>query len=339
MNAIKNHKLNLQKHSMRASTFVLLVLLAVAMPSKAQYDYQIVNPPGAVFSQTFGINESGKVLGGATDGVNDFSFVYNLKKDTYDALDNVFNGLDINNSGAMAGNVDDECTIRDKNGNLTTVVPPSLTPGSGCFLRGINSRGQVSGFQIDALGNWLGFTHDPKKGTFAEFLPSPQTFAHAINAHGQVAGSEFLFPDDAFPGSVSGRYGYVRDKDGVVTYFSINQALPGSTRARGISESGLVAGFYLDPLSFEFKSYVTDLDVNGSFQDIALDENQIVFQKPCNPDTPPPPSADYELFTSMTASQVRNDGVVVGSCSDVYFNSMTGDQVDYGYGFVATPQK
>jgi hypothetical protein len=149
----------------------------------------------------------------------------------------------------------------------------------------------------------------------------------------------FLDADDAFAGSAAGRYGYLRDKNGNIKTFSITQALDGFTRARGLSESGNITGFYADAVTTESKSFVTKLSKGTEHEEITLADNQIIFQKPCNPDTPPPPSEDYQLFTGMTASQVRNDGTVVGSCSDTYFNPITGDQVQYGYGWLATPAK
>lgn len=317
----------------------LSILMIYAFPVSAEYSYQLVTPPGAVFAQTFGINNAGKVTGGADDGATTFNFIYNMKTGEYSTIDTEMGVLDISNSGVIVGDIDGICAIRDKKGNITTLLPPSSLVDSFCQARGVNSKGKVSGFEIDGAGGWLGFVYDPKKDTYEEFLPSSQTFAHGINAQGQIAGSIALNEDDAFPGSPGGRYGYLRQADGSVKYFAINQSLPGQTRARGISESGLVAGFYADPVSFEFKSFVTTLSSGTDFESIALTDDQVVFQKPCNPDLPAPPGLGYELFTSMTASQVRNDGVVVGSCQDIYFNETTFDQVNYGYGFIATPVK
>ena len=170
---------------------------------------------------------------------------------------------------------------------------------------------------------------------------SPQTIAHATNAQGQNAGSVFLFADDVYPGSPAGRYGYLRQADGSVKYFAVNelQSAPGRTRARGISESGLIAGFYSDPAASETKSYVTMLSKGTGFEELTLTVEQVVYQKPCNAELPPAPGPEYELFTDMTASQVRNDGVVVGTCFETYYNGTTGDYVEYVSGFIANPVK
>jgi hypothetical protein len=306
-------------------------------PASAEYDFQVVNPPGSEFTQAFGINNAGKVVGGADDGVAPFRFTYDMKNGEYTTISDEFSSLDISNSRVIVGDVDGLCAIRDKMGNITFFAPPSYV--SFCQARGVNSSGKVSGFEIDKDGVWLGFVHDPSQGTFEEFLPSFRTFAHAINEQGQIAGSVFLDTDDAFPGSPAGHYGYVRETDGSVKYFAISQSFPGQTRGRGISDSGLITGFYRDPITFEVVSYVTTLSSGTEFENITLTDDQVVYQSPCDPNVPPSPGSGYELFTNVTASQIRNDGVVVGSCIDTYFNGTTGDFSEYGRGFIATPIK
>lgn len=323
-----------------SSVVLALAMLTIYSPTaSAEYSFQAVIPPGAISAQTFGINNAGKVTGGAEfPNGDEVRFTYDTKSGEYTTIIDDFSALEISNSGVMVGDVDGMCAIRDKKGNITFFAPPSYTVNSFCQARGVNSNGKVSGFEIDENNDWLGFVHDPKKGTFEEFLPSGQTFAHAINAQGQIAGSERLDADEAYPGSAEGRYGYVRETNGAVKYFEISQSFPGQTRARGISESGLITGFYFDPDTVEFKSYVTTLSSGTDFVTITLTDDQVVHQRPCNPANLTPP-AGYELLTDMTASQIRNDGVVVGSCTDIHFNGTTGDFIEFRYGFIATPIK
>ena len=330
-------KIGIKAIAFRCAPLLLLsVMMMCSLPAYAEYTYQVINPPGAEFTQTFGINNAGKVTGG-TGGEDGYSFMYDMKKGTYTHISDEMGVLDISNPGVMVGDVAGVCAIRDKMGNITTFFPPSWTVDSFCQARGVNPDGKVSGFEIDEVGNFLGFIYDPEYGTYEEFLPSPQTIAHAINAQGQNAGSVFLLAEEAYVGSPPGRYGYLREEDGSVKYFAISQSIPGQTRARGISENGLVTGFYWNPDTDELNSYVTTLSDGTEFDDITLSPDQILHQKPCDPDVPPSPGAGYELFSDMTASQVRNDGVVVGSCTDTYFNDSTGDFVQYGIGFIATP--
>ena len=323
----------------RYVTLALPMLMIYSSPASAEYDFEVVNPPGSVFSNAFGINNAGKVVGNADDGVTAFSFMYDMKRGEYTTISETFGVLEISNSGVMVGGVDGVCAIRDKKGDVTLFNPPSFGAGSFCEARAVNSNDKVSGYEVDADGVWLGFIYDSQHGTYEEFLPSLQTIAHAINAQGQNVGSVFLFENDAYPGSPAGRYGYLRETDGSVKYVEVSQSIPGQTRLRGISESGLVSGFYLDPDTFEFKGYVTTLSDGTGFEAITLTDDEVIYQKPCDPNLPPPPGPGYELFTDVFTSQVRNDGVVVGGCGDFYFNPITGDLISYNYGYIATPVK
>ncbi len=267
----------------------LPMLMIYSSPATAEYSYQLVIPPGAENAQTLGINNAGTVVGG-TFGVIEvgYSFTYDMKKGEYTFISEEFGALEISNSGVMVGDVGGVCAIRDKKGNVTEFFPPSFGAGSFCQARGVNANGKVSGFEIDAVGGWLGFIYDAKHGTYEEFLPSLQTLAQGINAQGQNVGSVFLFDDEAYPGSPPGRYGYLRQTDGSFKYFEISQSLPGQSRARGLSESGLISGFYLDPDTFEFKGYVTTLSQGNEFETITLTDDQVVHRSPCDPDLAPP---------------------------------------------------
>ena len=318
-----------------ALTLMLMIYTSVA---SVEYSFQLVIPPGAENAQTFGINNAGKVTGGVYDPETNtfiFSFIYDMKSGEYTVISDEFAVIDISNPGVMVGQINGVCAISDKHGNITPFFPPSWTPASFCEARGVNPDGKISGFLIDESDNWLGFIYDSEYGTYEEFLPSWQTIAHAINAQGQNVGSVALDADEAYTGSAPGRYGYLRQTDGSVKYFEISQSIPGQSRARGISENGLITGFYWASDTDEFKSYVTTLSQGNEFETITLADDEVVFQSPCDPDLPP--LAGYELFTDMAASQVRNDGVVVGSCTDYQFNGTTGDWIIHNYGFIATP--
>lgn len=322
--------------------FALPMLMIYSSPASAEYNFQLVIPPGAENASTNGINNAGKVTGFGwdRDGVNGFSFIYDMNSGEYTTNSDLL-GSDISNSGVMVGNVNGVCAIRDKEGNITFFAPPSFGAGSFCRARGVNSNGKVSGIEIDADGGWLGFIYDSKHGTYEEFLPSPETIAQGINAQGQNVGSARVAADVAFPGSPGGRYGYLRQTDGSFKYFRIriSQSYPNGTRARGISESGLIAGFYRDVNTFEIKGYVTTLSSGTGFEEITLTDDQVVYQKPCDPNAPEPPPG-YEIATDMFVYGIRNDGVVVGACEDSRFDITTGDFIEVtSYGFIATPIK
>ena len=324
--------------TLRCTSLLLLpVMLVCSLPAHAEYSYQLVIPPGAEHAQTLGINNAGTVVGTTFDDVGPgYSFTYDMKKGKYTTISNEFTVIDISNPGVMVGDVDGVCAMRDKKGNITPLFPPSWTVDSFCQARGVNPDGKVSGFEFDENFDWLGFIYDPEYGTYEEFLPSLQTIAQGINAQGQNVGSVDLEADEAYPGSVPGRYGYLRQTDGSVKYFEISKSIPGESRGRGLSENGLISGFYLDSDTFEFKSYVTTLSQGSEFETITLADDEMVYQKPCDPDLLPLPGYVL-LFTDMTAARVRNDGVVVGSCTDYHYNETTYDWNWYSYGFIATP--
>ena len=315
---------------------LLPCVMMCSMPAYAEYSFQVVIPPGADSAQTFGINNAGKVTGGAI-GEDGYAFMYDMKKDEYTDLGDEMSVLDISNPGVMVGDVEGVCAIRDKKGNITNFFPPSLPANYQCQARGVNPDGKVSGYVRDQdTGEWYGFIYDPEYGTYEEFLSSGNTIAHAINAQGQNVGHVRLDADEASPGSPAGRYGYLRQTDGAFKYFAVSQSAPGWTNARGISENGLVTGFFLDPDAFVFKGFVTTLSDGNEFEEITLSDEQILHQSPCNPDFVP--TEELVLYaTDMTASQIRNDGVVVGSCTDFYISQDTGEPFTFGYGFIATP--
>ena len=324
-----------------------LMLVVYASPAYAEYSYQLVIPPGAQYASLFGINNASKAVGRVSDDSGFlYSFEYDMKSGVYTNLEDGFDAVGISNSGVMVGSsADGICTIRDKDGTLTTFFPPSHTPDTFCTGRAVNPDGKVSGLEIDDNGTpsdptddvWLGFIYDSEYGTYEEFLPSPQTIAQGINAQGQNVGSVFLFPGEAYAGSPPGRYAYLRQVDGSFKYFAINQSMPGQSRARGISNNGLLSGFYRNPLTFEFTGYATTVPDGEGFETIVLTPDEVVHLRPCNPDLPPPTDG-YVVLTDVFIAAIRNDGVVVGRCDDNYFNPTTGDLILINrYGLIATP--
>jgi len=322
-----------------ASTLMLMVYTS---PAYAEYTYQLVSPPDAQYAYLMSINNANKVVGGVYDDFDFlYSFEYDMKKGVYTILEEGFDAIGISNPGVMVGSdySNGLCTIREKDGTLTYFYPPSWTVDYFCTGRGVNPDGKVSGFLAGDFGPFIGFIYDPEYDSFVEFLPSWQTIAHGINAQGQNVGSIGLNPDEAYPGSPPGRYAYLREVDGSVKYFAIDQSMPGESRARGISENGLVSGFYGNPDTWEFTGYVTTLPDGEGFESIVLTDDEVVHLRPCDPDLPPPPE-EYVILTDVFIAGVRNDGVAVGQCVDYYVNWDTFDFILQGnYGLIATPVK
>ena len=193
---------------MKLRLVAVILAMVCSLPAYAEYTYQLLTAPGGLATYAFGINNGGKVVGWAYDETwSAFSYEYDMKKGGYTILGYDFLAMEISNTGFMVGNPGYAywmCAVRDKQGNVTPLYPPSWNDAvSLCDARGVNPDGKVSGFVTDEDGVWWGFIYDPEYDTFEEFLPSSRTIGSAINAQGQQAGSR-------------GSYGYVREPDGSV---------------------------------------------------------------------------------------------------------------------------
>ena len=223
------------------------------LPANAAWQFTSVDFPGAVETNVFGINDSGDAVGYAFDvlsptQIHPFPFVYDTNKQTYTRLPRAFTedfgtfGVGINNRGDVVGtflappNGDDHGFVRSKKGVYTEFTHPG---SSFTDARGINERGLIAGFADD--GNFLiGFIYDPASNTYVDFLPSPETIAHGINNRGDAVGSVFLEAGLACAQCPEGFYGFLRTARGVFTFFRVNGL---ETRARGLTDSGVIAGF------------------------------------------------------------------------------------------------
>jgi hypothetical protein len=304
--------------------FVLgLVVGPMPTDAQAEYTYQTVEYPGALATQVFGINGRGDVVGIASDEENCFPFVYDPKKATFTDVAPVAGYdctslLGISDSGFLVGAVDTDepywrrGLILDNEGNATVFDHPDAI--SETVPRGINNDGLVTGYRDGDLdegeGLLNGFIYDPETNAFTDIVPSALTIAQGINSKGDVVGSS-VFVDGIAPDPCGGadfmRYGWLRTTDGNVIYFDVNGW---STTARGITDSGTIAGWAVDPDTDIAKSFVTELD-GTQCQSINI------------------PVADLLAYPggSFTAAQgIKNSGEIVGN------------ELDGLLGFIATPQ-
>jgi len=330
----------------RYAAFTVPLLTMLSAPARADYQIQIISPPDAVSAQAFGLNNAGIVTGVANDGTMVRSFTYDLKSGEYNYIEAAgeFSALEISNTGVIVGDLGDMCAIRDAKGDISTFPPPSNAPDSFCQARGVNSMGRVSGFEVAADGTWTGFIYDTKQATYETFLPSPTHIPVGLDERGRLAGNVFLFPDEAYPGSPFCNYGYIRRTDGTFKFFTI-EPVSGliSTRARSITESGTIAGWYLDlddtGIGFVARSFIIPDTGDVEYEQITLTDDQLLYASPCDPNVPAAPGPGYQLLTDVFAAQIRHDGVVVGSCQDTWVDPATGDSVSYLNGLLATPVK
>lgn len=301
---------------------VAVVLLAGPMVVQAQaYDYKEIAYPGTPSTEIFGINNRGDAVGTGIPFPDSFPFVYAAKKGTLTDVAPIAGfsfttTSGISESGDMVGRVgslDGEKSsglFLSKDGTYTVFDHPDALFFTSA--RAINNSGLVTGYRDTSTGEQVGFIYDSRKGTFTDIVPSLFTIAQGINARGDVVGSaEFWEEDDpchSSDGSGSVRYGWLRTKDGTVTYFDVNG---GRTSARGITDSGTIVGFVGD--SFEEKGFVVTLD-GSQCQSITVAAADLM---------------EFPGAGSTYPQGITNSGEIVGTF-----------YVDFiSHGFIATPHK
>lgn len=292
------------------------------MAAQAQYDFMQISYPGDA-TQVFGINDSGDAVGNGFN-LDSIPFVYasmdGTLTDIAPADGYASTGvIGINDAGVLVGSVTnlDLTTIsgfiRSKDGTYSIFSHPDAA--SLTEARGVNNRGLVTGFfdTDDATYGSIatGFIYDPKTETFTDIVPSLFTIAHGINSKGTVVGSA-IFEVDPCGGPNGGfsRYGWVRSKHGLVTFFQVNEQ---RTAARGINDAGMIVGQTADPLTLELKGFAIKTP-ETSCESVAVDASELL-QFPNSSNTFP--------------EGVTNSGDIVGNWVDAS---------DQFQGFIATPQ-
>ena len=302
-------------------SIVAVGLLVGPLVAQAEYDYQSIDYPGATGTQVFSINDRGDAVGNGF-AIDTMPFIYDTKTGGFTDVTplvgyDVTAVVGISDSGVLVGSVRGPATesglILDKKGSATVFDHPdawSLTQA-----RGVNNKGLVTGFRDSEDSEFLpeyGFIFDPKTGDFTDIVPSEFTVAQGINSRGDVVGSAlFSDEDNPCPGFPPlEQTGWLRTADGDVTFFRVNGR---STRARGISDSGIIAGFYTDITTGLGDGFVVELD-GSQCQSITVDQADLLTF----------PGAQVTFV-----SDIKNSGEVVGSYLDGNFDT---------HGFIATPR-
>lgn len=267
----------------------LLAGMACAFPAQAAYKYTTVDYPGAACTSLWGIKNSVDVLGVANFTADctgtAISFVYDSHSGAITPLPTVpgavsTNALGINQAGVMVGSAGD--------GTVTTDVGLFLYQGAFTFFthpgalqtRGlaIGNSGRVTGFSNDSAGNYIPFIYDPTHNSFLDItfpglLPFPAfSTAQGINGKGEVVGNFNLDVGSVYADSPRGSYGFLRDGSGKITLFRVNGY---RTRARGITESGRIAGFVTDATEIN-RGFVVTLKARGSFQALTIPDSDLL---------------------------------------------------------------
>ena len=308
---------------MKAVLAAGLLMALGPIAAQAQYEYMQISYPGQTATQVFGINDSGDVVGtGVVPG--NFPFIYASMDGTltdiapaagYDST-----GLiGINDAGVIVGSVNSlglattSAFIRSRDGTYTVFSHPDAM--SFTSARGVNNRGLVTGFRDTAEGPRVGFIYDSRTETFTDIVPSAVTIAHGINSKGEVVGSALFITglgadDPCGVPEAFGRYGWVRARDGSVTFFLVN-GLP--TRARGINDAGDIVGWTIDLNTGEDKGFVIKVP-ETSCESITVGAGELL---------------QFPGSASTNPEGITNSGDIVGIYRDAS---------DQFQGFIATPQ-
>lgn len=203
----------------------------------ADYVYNTVNYPGAVFTDVRGINNSGRVVGYASlDGTTFFAFSY--QSGVFSALPATaypVNAHAINDAGVIVGTANN--VVGPAQGFIHNAGSYAFfsRPGwENTYARMINNAGLITGYSQDAAASIsAGFIYNPFTSAYTDIsiAGSIFTIAQGINAAGQVVGSATLG---------TGANAFLREPGGAITLFQIGTA---PTRARGINDHGLMTGF------------------------------------------------------------------------------------------------
>ena len=247
---------------------ILLVLaltgIICSLSVQASYTFKIIDYPGAAATQLLGLNNSGQVVGQAfSDAAADVppvNFLYDLTTEVFTNLlsypgeETFLDG--INDAGETVGSAyplagpPPEITglILSAERKFTTFSHPA--PSANTYARGVNNPGLVTGYaQDDSMGNTVALIYDPIHSVYTDLpfvyiLPtsSPRVIAQGINTAGEVVGNVRL-PDQGKYSGYAGRYGFLLDTYGTINLFQVNGF---DTRARGINDSGLITGYFVD---------------------------------------------------------------------------------------------
>lgn len=240
-----------QHRSTRLAGRLLLATLGLCLSSLAQAAFVVEPIPGptAAGIQIFGINNKGELSGHTPTATGADSAVYDLKRRRFEAVaapaGYQIAVLGTAETGQLVGSIssnespDVSVAFVLKNGNFTTFTLPGYAQTSA---RAINNHGTVTGLASDPNLPSVGFAYDLKTQTFTPItiggavLVIPQ----GVNNRGDIVGSATFPPGALYPGSPGGPWGFLMRKNGPPSLFRVNNSF---TRARGISDSGDIAGF------------------------------------------------------------------------------------------------
>ena len=225
------------------------VLTAVS-PAKSEnsplytFTWGLIDYPRSQVSAIWGINDSGKMVGGYNN-TNIVAYFadhgYELKKDTFSTIDYPGAGVTelfaLNKTGEIVGafgNSDTDCCHGFKlvSGTYTQLDCPG---SSFTAALGVNNSGDIVGMCDDPkTGNAAGYLLSGGTYTSIEVPGAVYTYTEGVNNHGVIAGYYF--------DSSMNSHGFTWDK-GTITTIDYGNGYP-NTYLAGINDSGVIVGGY-----------------------------------------------------------------------------------------------
>lgn len=165
--------------------------------------YTLLDNPGAGpdgFTNAFGINDAGKIVGCFSDGMSTYGFIYDSSKGTYTTLVDPHSTVEtiaygINSKNEVVGSYDNGTYhgFLYSGGNFTTLDAPGASAATGgTEAVAINTAGQIVGVYYDATGLRHGFLYDHGVyQTIDDPLGSYGTVLTGINDQGSIVGYYF----------------------------------------------------------------------------------------------------------------------------------------------------
>jgi hypothetical protein len=237
---------------------VLPLHLLVLGASVLAQSYDVFDVPGATATYPVSINNSGVVTGYYFEA-NPFQprgFVRDRSGNVA-----VFEGVPagINDAGVVVGYSYDGAGLRgflrSHDGTMIRFDVPQPVPNAPAagFAVAINNAGDIAGYLIPCpiCDTYRAFVRD-RSGEIATFFVPKGLMATGINARGDVTGhtAPYYYSED----------GFIRDRDGTLTMFSVPGARAIGPRAYpvGINNRGDVAGHYHDANFNRMRGFVRD---------------------------------------------------------------------------------
>ena len=209
--------------------------------------YTLLDNPAAGpdgFTDAFGINDAGKIVGCFGDGMRTYGFIFDSTRGTYTTLVDPHSTVEtiaygINSKNEVVGSYDNGSHhgFFYSGGNFTTLDAPGASASTGgTEAVGINAAGQIVGVYYDAAGLRHGFLYDHGVyQTIDDPLGSFGTVLTGINDQGSIVGYYF---------DSTGTHGFVA-KQGLAPRVEIHQVDGSSLHLSGANGGDLYFRIHL----------------------------------------------------------------------------------------------